>query len=263
MGCSECAQRPPAPQKALGRLWGCTHTHTKGGVGKAKCHLSTTPEGAPGGLCWEGWGLRDAAQAGGGSWGTGTATSMPGGFLGHPEQGCGHGALAFTSRGTQMCPRRQAAASVPLLAIPRFGSVSLGVRGELQGPARGNHSSSFLPRAVFLLCWWRFCPGAGGGILLSVWFSLSAPGKAVCALCQLPSCAGTGGIRTSQTDANPPLQHREERGCLSPAFSSGFSFWITLTSCLERASGRTCYPGRAWAVSTELVQGQAGFATEL
>lgn len=39
MGCSECAQRPPAPQKALGRLWGCTHTHTH----KGRCRKSQMP----------------------------------------------------------------------------------------------------------------------------------------------------------------------------------------------------------------------------
>lgn len=62
MGYSEHTQRPQAPQKALGRLWGCTHSHMKGDVGKTKCHLSTTAERAPRGLCWEDLGLRDSAQ---------------------------------------------------------------------------------------------------------------------------------------------------------------------------------------------------------
>lgn len=160
MGYSEHTQRPQAPQKALGRLWGCTHTHTKGGVGKAKCHLSTTPERAPRGLCWEDLELstRQAEAPG--------AQPQPLPCLGdsweHREQGCGHGALALTSREIRMCPGGQAAASVTLLAIPRFGSVSLGVGEQSCRPRRGK-SQQLLPSkgcfpallvAVLPWCWW-------------------------------------------------------------------------------------------------------------
>lgn len=234
--CSEASSTPRGTWKALG-----VHTHTREGKSQMPSQYHSRKStwrallGAPGA---QGCSTGQAEAPG--------AQPQPLPCLGdsweHPEQGCGHGALALTSRETQMCPGGRAAASVPLLAVPRFGSVSLRVRAELQAqPGEPAPASSF--QGLFS-CLQQFCPGAGGGILLSVWFCQSAPAKAVCALCQLPSCGGISSIRTSQTDTNPRLQHREERGCLSPAFSSGFSFWITLTPCLELASDCTCYP---WA----------------
>lgn len=240
MGYSEHTQRPQAPQKALGRFWGCTHSHThmKGGVGKAKCHLSTTPERAPRGLCWEDLELstRQAEAPGAQP----QPLPCPGDSWEHREQGCGHGALALTSRGIRMCPGGQAAASVALLAghptlWKRFPRCR---RAELQAQA-GEIPAAPSFQGLFS------CPACGssapvlvGGPFRVFGFSSLLQPKQ-CVLCQLPSCGVTGSVRSSQTDANPPLQHREERGCLSPAFSSGFSFWITLTLCLERASGCT------------------------
>lgn len=80
----------------------------------------------------------------------------------HQEQGCGHGALALTSRAIWMCPGGQAAASVPLLAIPRFGSVSRGVGEQSCRSSRGK-SQQLLPSkgcfpallvALLPRCWW-------------------------------------------------------------------------------------------------------------
>lgn len=159
--------------------------------------LSTTPERAPGGLCWEDLGLRDAAQGRqrllGHSHSLFCAQAIPGNTRSRAPGAMVMG-LWLSSRETRLCPGGQAAASVPLCwpshALEAFPSVS----AELQGPAGGDHSSSFLPRAVLLPFLWQFCPGAGGGIPLSVWFLQSAPAKAVCALCHLPSCAATSSI---------------------------------------------------------------------
>lgn len=104
------------------------------------------------------------------------------------EQGCGHGALALKQRNPAVSRGMSSSLCPTLLAIPRFGSFP-SVSAELQGPAGGDLSSSFLPRAVFLPCLWQFCPGAAGGIPLSVWCLQSAPAKAVCALCQLPAAS--------------------------------------------------------------------------
>lgn len=167
----------------------------------------------------------------------------PGDSWEHQEQGCGHGALALTSRETQMCPGGQAAASVPLPAIPRFGSFSLGVREQsCRAQPVNTAAPSFLPRSVFLLCLWQFCPGAGVGIFPS-FSSLLQPKQCVlCASCHPVVVPVASELPKVMEPPPPHLQYREEQGCLSPAFSSGFSFWITLTLCLEHGSGCTCYP---------------------
>lgn len=87
LGYSEHAQRPQAPQKPLGRLWGCTHSHRKGGVGKSKCHSVPLQKGHLEGSVGRTWGSGMQHKAGRGSWGTATASSMPRGFLGTPGAG--------------------------------------------------------------------------------------------------------------------------------------------------------------------------------
>lgn len=87
MGYSEHAQRPQVPQKPLGRLWGCTHSHRKGGVGKTKCHSVPLQKGHLEGSVGRTWGSGMQHKAGRGSWGTARASSVPRGFLGIPGAG--------------------------------------------------------------------------------------------------------------------------------------------------------------------------------
>lgn len=220
LGYSEHTQRPQAPQKALGRLWGCTHSHMKGGVGKAKCHLSTTPERAPRGLCWEDLELstRQAESPGAQP----QPLPCPGDSWEHREQGCGHGALALTSREIRMCPGGQAAASVALLAIPRFGSVSPWFRrAELQAQAGEIPAAPSFQRLFS-------CPACGSSALVLVggpfrvfgFSSLLQPKQ--CVLCQLPSCGVTGSVRSSQTDANPPSSTERSKAASRQPFPQVF-----------------------------------------
>lgn len=178
-------------------------------------------------------------KAGRSSWGTATAASMPGGFLGTPGAGLwprGSGSHKQrnpdVSRGTSSSLCRTAGHPTLWKRFPRCRRAELQAQvGEI--PAAPSFQGLFS------------CPACGssapvlvGGPFRVFGFSSLLQPKQ-CVLCQLPSCGVTGSVRSSQTDANPPLQHREEQGCLSPAFSSGFSFWITLTLCLEHASGCT------------------------
>lgn len=244
-GYSEHTQRPQAPQKALGRLWECTHSHThthmKGGVGKGKCHLSTTPERAPRGLCWEDLELRQrllghshslfhARGIPGNSRSRAVATEL---WLSQAEKsGC--------VPGDKQQPLSHCWPSHALEAFPS-------VMGEQSCRPSQGKSQQLLPSkgcfpallvAVLPQCWW-------GDLSKCLVFPVcSSQSSVCCASCQ-PSCGVTGSIRSPKLMQTPPLQHREhreEQGCLSPAFSSGFSFWITLTLCLEHASGCTCYP---------------------
>lgn len=163
MGYSEHAQRPQAPQKPLGRFWGCRHSLTQEGrCRKNQMPLSTTPEGAPGGLCWEDLELRDAAQGRQRLLGHSHSLFHAQGIPGNTRSGAVAMGLWFSSRNPAVSQGMSSSLCPTLLAIPRFGSFPL-VSAELQGPAGEDHSSSFLPRAVFLPCLWQFCPGAGGG----------------------------------------------------------------------------------------------------
>lgn len=178
------------------RLWGCTHSHTQEGRCRksqmpSQYHSRTSTQRA----VLEGPGLRDAAQGRqrllghshshshargipGNTWSRAVATGLwlsqtekPGCVLGDKQQPLSH---CWPSHALEVFP--------------------LVLESRAAGPSWANHSSSFLPKAVFLPCLWQFCPGAGGEILLSVWFLQSAPATAVCALCQLPSCGGTSSI---------------------------------------------------------------------
>lgn len=116
---------------------GDAHTHTQEG----RCRKSQMPSQYHSRKStWRAlerkWGSGMQHKAGRGSWGTAQPLPCPGDSWEHPKLGCDHGALPLTSRESRMCPRGQIAASVPLLAIPRFGSVSPRCWGaELQGPA--------------------------------------------------------------------------------------------------------------------------------
>lgn len=195
MGYSERAQRPQAPQKHLEGSGGAhTDTHRKGGVGKAKCHLSATPERAARGFCWEDQGSGMQHKTGRGSWGTATSASMPRGFLGTPRAGLWPWGSGFHKQRNPDVSQGTSSSLCPTAGHPTLWKLFPWCqRAELQGPA-SDHSSSFLPRSVLPPCLWQFCSGVGGGILPSVWFFQSAPAKAACALCQLPSCGGTGSI---------------------------------------------------------------------
>lgn len=206
---SEASSTLKGTRKALG-IHTHTHTHMEGGVGKAKCHLSTAPERAPGGLCWEDLGLRDAAQgrqrllghshshfhARGIPENTGSGALATGLWLSQAEKsGCVPGD-----------EQQPVSHRWPSHALGAFPSVS-----ESRAAAGGNHSSSFLPRAVFLPCLWQFCPGAGGGTLPSVGFSsLTQPKQCVlCASCH-PLVVPVASEPPQLMQTPLPLQRREE-----------------------------------------------------
>lgn len=142
---------------------GDAHTHTQEG----RCRKSQMPSQYHSRKStWRAlerkWGSGMQHKAGRGSWGTAQPLPCPGDSWEHPKLGCDHGALALTSRESRMCPRGQTAASVPLLAIPRFGSVSLAV-GEQSCRAQLGKSQQLLPSkgcfpallvAILPRCWW-------------------------------------------------------------------------------------------------------------
>lgn len=115
------------------------------------------------------------------------------------------------------------------------------LEGRAAGPSWGNHSSSFLPRAVFLPCLWQFCPGAGGEILLSGFCSLLQPKQCVlCATCH-PVVVPAASEHPKLMQTPTPLQ----RGARLPPPSLFLRFFLLEnTLSLEHTSGCTCYP---WA----------------
>lgn len=76
--------------------------------------LSTTPERAPGGLCWGDPGLRDAAQGRQELLGHSHSLFHAQGIPGSTRSGAVAVGLWLSSRETRLCPGGQAAASVPL-----------------------------------------------------------------------------------------------------------------------------------------------------
>lgn len=171
-----------------------TLIHRKEGVGKVKCHHSTTPERAPGGLL-SGNGAQGCSTRQAEAPGAQPSHSHARGIPGNTQSSAVTTGLWLSQAEKAGCvpgdKQQPLSHCWPSHALEVFPSL-LGSRAA--GPSWGNHSSSFLPRAVFLPCLWQFCPGVGGEILVSVWFLQSAPAKSVCALCQLPSCGGTGSI---------------------------------------------------------------------
>lgn len=187
-------------------------------------------------------------KAGRGSWGTATASPMPGGFLGTPGAGLwpwGSGSLAEKPGcvpGDEQQPLSHCAGH------PTLWKLSLGV-SRAAGLSWGRSQQLLPPKGCFpaLPCLWQFCPGAAGGIPLSVWCLQSAPAKAVCALCQLP--AASEPPKLLQT---PPPALRGMRLPLTSLFlrfflldnvdiMSGAGKW--LQPCTHLGAGAGAWPG--------------------
>lgn len=161
----------------------------EGRCGKNQMPLSTTPERAPGGLCWQDLGLRDAAQG-------------RQGLLGHSHSLLHAQGIPGNSRSEAVATELWLSQAEKLGCVPgdkqqplshsaghptlwkHFPWCQHSCRAQLGKPQQLLPSKGCFPAllvAVLPRCW-------------SVWFLQSAPAKAVCALCQLPSCAATGSI---------------------------------------------------------------------
>lgn len=200
-----------------------THTHMKGGVGKGKCHLSTTPERAPRGLCWEDLELRQrllghshslfhARGIPGNSRSRAVATEL---WLSQAEKsGC--------VPGDKQQPLSHCWPSYALEAFPS-------VLGEQSCRPSQGKSQQLLPSkgcfpallvAVLPQCWW-------GDLSECLVFPVcSSQSSVCCASCQ-PSCGVTGSIRSPKLmQTLPPPAQRAQRGARLPLTSLFLRFFL-------------------------------------